>query len=284
MSHHDLIVALGSQKYRVERPFGAWPTNSGKVTDVTVGPGGEIHVMLRHDPLVDPDDARIIELDADGRFVKAWGGNDIADSHMMTATGDGRLFVVDRDMHEVIIFTKDGARLGSIGQRGGPGQPFNHPTDVALSPWGDIYVSDGYAASHVHRFAADGTHISTWGSLGSGAGEFGEPHAIWTLPDRRVVVVDRCNHRLQFFDEAGGFLSICEGFRRPSAIWGDALGLLYVTDEVPSLHCLAPDGTRLGRCRPMLNGAHGIFGTPSGDILLAEVNPSRLTRLVRLAD
>jgi peptidylglycine monooxygenase len=29
----------------------------------------------------------------------------------------------------------------------------------------------------------------------------------------------------------------------------------------------------------MLNGAHGIFGTPDGDILLAEGNPSRITRL-----
>ena len=44
----------------------------------------------------------------------------------------------------------------------------------------------------------------------------------------------------------------------------------------------APDGAILGRCRPVLNGAHGLFGTPEGDILLAEGNPSRITRLRRL--
>jgi peptidylglycine monooxygenase len=48
---------------------------------------------------------------------------------------------------------------------------------------------------------------------------------------------------------------------------------------VPSLQKVGPKGERLGRCRPMLNGAHGIFGTPDGDLLLAEVNPSRITRL-----
>jgi hypothetical protein len=29
--------------------------------------------------------------------------------------------------------------------------------------------------------------------------------------------------------------------------------------------------------------AHGIFGTPDGDILLAEGNPSRITRLLQPA-
>jgi hypothetical protein len=48
---------------------------------------------------------------------------------------------------------------------------------------------------------------------------------------------------------------------------------------VPSLQKVGPKGERLGRCRPMLNGAHGISGTPDGDILLAEGNPSRITRL-----
>ena len=48
---------------------------------------------------------------------------------------------------------------------------------------------------------------------------------------------------------------------------------------VPSLQKIGPKGERLGHCRPLLNGAHGIFGTPDGDILLAEGNPSRITRL-----
>lgn len=276
---HALTVALGDRLYRVERPFGTWPANSGKVSDVTVGADGRVHVLLRHDPLVDPDDPRVIVLDSQGKHLSAYGGADIADSHCLTAHPDGRIFVVDRDMHEIILFSPEGKRIGGIGQRGMPHKPFNHPTDIAIAPSGEFYVSDGYAGWHVHRFAADGQFISTWGSFGTGPGQFAEPHGIWCLPDGRVVVIDRSNHRLQVFDIEGNFLTEWGGFRRPVAIWGDAQGQLFVTDETPSLSFLAPDGTRIGRARPMLNGAHGIFGTADGGLLLAESNPSRLTRL-----
>ncbi|CAN1524389.1 NHL repeat [Rhabdaerophilaceae bacterium] len=183
------------------------------------------------------------------------------------------------DQHEIVIFSPEGELLGGIGERGMPHRPFNHPTDVAIAPSGELYVSDGYAGWQVHRFSADCRHISTWGGFGAGQGEFAEPHGIWCLPDGRVVAIDRSNHRLQVFDPAGRFLEEWNGFRRPVAIWGDAAGQLYVTDETPSLTCLTLDGTRIGRARPMLNGAHGIYGLPDGSLLLAESNPSRISRL-----
>ena len=37
------------------------------------------------------------------------------------------------------------------------GKPFNRPTHMAVSPKsGDIFVTDGYGNSRVHRFAPDG--------------------------------------------------------------------------------------------------------------------------------
>jgi peptidylglycine monooxygenase len=279
LASHELIVALGDKLYRVERPFGAWPRNTGFVTDVAVDPRGHVFVMLRHDPLVHPDEARVIELAPDGTYLRGWGGDLIADSHMLTADAAGRILVVDRDMHEVIICSPAGERLGALGRRGVPLKPFNHPTDVHVSAWGEIYVSDGYAASRVHRFDAAGTLIANWGSHGSGDGQFGWPHAIWTFTDGRVVVVDRTANRVQVFDREGRYLESWGEFYQPVAIWGDDEGCAYITDMVPSLQKVGPKGERLGRCRPVLNGAHGIFGTPDGDILLAEVNPSRITRL-----
>lgn len=282
MSAHQLIVALADRRYRVERPFGRWTANSGFVTDVTVDQRGHVYVLLRHDPLTQPDDPRIIALDPDGRLSGAFGGAEIADAHLMSPGPDGTLLVVDRDMHEVIRYSADGRRIGAIGQRGAPGAPFNHPSDVAVSAWGDIYVSDGYAASFVHRFAADGRPLSRWGGQGSGPGQFGEPHALATLSDGRVAVVDRIHDRVQLFDTDGGFLKGIGGFYRPVGIWADAGNFIHVTDSTPNLHLLNPAGERIGRCRPVLNGAHGIFGNQQGDIFLAESNPSRVTRLVRL--
>lgn len=282
MPSQDLIVALDDTRYRVERPFGSWPENSGFVTDLTVDPRGHVFVMLRHDPLTQADDPRVIELSPDGDYLGGWGGNLIADSHMLTADAQGRILAVDRDMHEVIICSAAGERLGGLGERGAPLSPFNHPTDVHVSAWGDIYVADGYAASRIHRFSADGAHLQSWGAHGDGDGQFGWPHALWTFADGRVVVVDRTNNRVQVFDKSGNHLANWTHFYQPVAIWGDEHGNSYVTDMVPNLQKIGPRGERLGRCRPMLNGAHGLFGTREGDILLAESNPSRITRLVRL--
>ncbi|KRE13510.1 peptidase [Bosea sp. Root381] len=282
MPASDLIVALGDTRYRVERPFGSWPQNAGFVTDVTVDARGHVFVMLRHDPLTQANDPRVVELSPEGEFIRGWGEDLIADSHMFTVDAAGRILCVDRDMHEVLICSPEGERLGALGQRGEPLAPFNHPTDVHVSAWGDIYVSDGYAASRIHRFSAYGVHIQSWGEQGKGDGQFGWPHAIWTHADGRVVVVDRANDRVQVFDRNGNHLASWTHFRDPVAIWGDADGNTYVTDMVPNLQKIGPNGEKLGRCRPMLNGAHGIFGTPDGDILLAESNPSRLTLLRRL--
>ncbi len=131
---HELIVALGDRRYRVERPFGSWPKNEGFVTDVAVDGRGHVFVGLRHDPLTQADDPRIIELGPDGAHRGGWGGSLIADTHLMTIAPDGRLFVVDRDMHEVVICTTSGERLGGLGRRGEPLRPFNHPSDVASRP------------------------------------------------------------------------------------------------------------------------------------------------------
>ena len=86
---HELIVALGDRHYRVTRPFGAWPTNTGKVSDVTVAPDGRVYVLLRHDPLVDPDDPRVIILAPDGAYLGGFGGAEIGRQHGPGRRGGG---------------------------------------------------------------------------------------------------------------------------------------------------------------------------------------------------
>lgn len=43
-------------------------------------------------------------------------------------------------------------------------------------------------------------------------------------------------------------------------IFQDTADRIYVTDQIPRLSLLGPDGALLGRCRPVLNGAHGMWG------------------------
>lgn len=276
---HTLVVALGAQHYRVERPFGDLPGGPGGVSDV-VADGARIHVLLRPDPLVDGDAPRLVTLDAEGKRLATGGAELIADGHMLALRPGGGLLVVDRDAHAVVILDAAGRRVGEIGGRGRPNRPFNHPTNAAVAPDGTIYVADGYAAASIHRFDPDGAPRGSWGRLGDGPGEFHTPHGLWVLPDGRVAVGDRENHRVQVFSPDGELLAIWRGVHRPMDLWGDAQGRLYVSDGVPCLTLFDGDGTVLGRCRPVLNGAHGLHGDPEGRLYLAEMSPSRLTRLV----
>lgn len=281
-ANENLIVALGPRRYSVERPFGDLPTRSGIVTDVAVDSRAHIFALLRRDPLNNPAAPGVVELLPDGSRLSEWG-EEISDAHMLIAGKNGKIYVVDRDAHEVIIFDSQGHRIGGLGQRHSPGTPFHHPTDLALLPDGKIAVSDGYGNALVHVFSDTGELIRSFGGIGVSPGEFITPHAIWPVGANAVVIADRENHRLQVFSLDGKLLDVWSGFFRPQAIWGDGAGHLYVTDSVPSLTALTEAGKRLGRCRPVLNGAHGISGdAQSGIIYLAEGNPSRLTRLVPL--
>jgi hypothetical protein len=82
------------------------------------------------------------------------------------------------------------------------------PTGVAVDEdSGDVWVADGYGASLVHRFAADGRLVATL-TGDEGAGRFNQPHDV--LIDRRgrtpeLLVADRVNARIQVYDLQGRF-------------------------------------------------------------------------------
>lgn len=280
MTRHTLFVTLAGQRYRIERPWGEIPAGGGRVTDVTADAEGRVFVLLRSDPYVDAAAPAVVVLAPDGRRMDAWGGDDVADGHMLTCHPDGRVFVVDRDAHQIIIFDRMGKKLGTLGERDQPDAPFNAPSDIAFAPDCTILVADGYGASRVHRFSADGSKLGEWGTPGAGPGQFTTPHAIWVRPDGQVVVLDRENNRAQVFDADGLYRAEWTDFHKPMAIFGLADNTVLVTDAIPRLSLMGADGTLLSRCRAVLNGAHGLWRDPAGNILLAEGNPSRLTRLV----
>lgn len=273
-----LTVALGPQRYRVERPWGDLPTGPGVVSDVACDARGRVFVLRRADPYVDPPAPMVIVLAPDGSRIAAWG-EAVLDGHMLRVYADGRVFVVDRDAHEVTIFAPDGTRLGGLGARHGPGAPFHAPCDVAFGADGAIWVADGYANSRLHRFAPDGTLVASIGRPGRGPGEFSTPHAVAVLADGRVAVADRENHRVQLFTPAGAWAGEIGDLHKPMAVLAVPDGGLLVTDQVPRLSHFDAAGQLIGRCRPVLNGAHGLALAADGTLYCAEIAPSRLTRL-----
>jgi sugar lactone lactonase YvrE len=86
--------------------------------------------------------------------------------------------------------------------------PSTLPTDIAVAPSGEIFTSDGYGNSRIHKFSAAGEHLFSWGEPGTGPGEFNPPHGVWIDRRGRLLVADRQNDRVQVFDQQGIFLEI----------------------------------------------------------------------------
>ena len=275
-----LRVRLGEVVYEVDRPFGDLPSGVGSVSDVAVDERGHVFALLRRDPVLTEPAPAVVELAPDGRYLGAWG-EEIADAHMLAcdpSTGD--VLVVDRDAHEIRRYTAEGQFLSALGRRHCPGEPFSHPTDLAFMPDGQMVVTDGYGNAQVHVFSAAGELVRSLGGIGTAVGEFLSPHSVCALDGERFVVADRENHRLQVFDRCGDPLACWGGFFRPQSVWSNGRGQIFVADAIPSLSLLSSAGERLSRCRPVLNGAHGLCGNRrTGELYLAEGSPSRLTRL-----
>jgi sugar lactone lactonase YvrE len=274
-----LRVALGERLYEIDRPFGNFQLGGALVSDVACDSAGLVHVLLRSDPLVDAPADPVVVLDATGSIVRSFGRGVIADAHMLAIGSDDRIYVVDRDAHQIVIFASTGQPIGRLGERDRPGCPFSHPSAVAVAPEGLVYVADGYGAHRIHCFDEEGRLLSSWGERGNGPGQFSTPHGIWVLKDGRVAVADRENDRVQLFSSQGEWLGEWRHIPRAMDIWSDRDGHVYVTDQVPRLTRFDHDGHVTGCCRPVLNGAHGIWGTSDGTLYLAEVSPSRLSRL-----
>ncbi len=274
-----LFVTLGARRYRIERPWGDLPSDMGGVTDVATDPQGRIYVGLRRDPYVTPETPTVIVLDATGARIGAFG-EEVADLHMLDVAPDGLVHVVDRDAHEIIGFDTQGVARRRLGTRHHVGQPFNSPCDIGFARDGTAYVADGYAASRVHVFAPDGTPGAGWGTPGQRGGEFSTPHSVRVNHEGEVAVADRENNRVQIFTAEGRFLRSIYLVHKPMAVTADAEGNWWVTDQVPSLSVFSRQGVLLFKARAVLNGAHGMALHPDGSVLLAEMTPSRLTRLV----
>ncbi len=270
-------VALAGRVYQVTRDWAPTPAGlaKGRISTLAVDSVGRLFVLRRG---VEPP---VLVYSSEGAFLYAFGEGQVFDSHGIAIDALDRVFVVDRDAHEVICFSSTGEILFRLGSRHRPRwrEPFKHPTDIAVAPDGEIYVSDGYGNGRVHIFTPDGALRASFGAVGRARGEFMTPHALVKDKLNRVAVVDHENNRVQLFDRDGVWLGELTGLCRPMDLLERDDGVLLVTDIVPSVSGFASDGALVGRGRPSYNGAHGIAGDNAGVIYLAEIEPNSITRL-----
>jgi sugar lactone lactonase YvrE len=269
-------MSAGSYRYELVPDWGKLPEGwtYTQVAGVAVDSQDRVYVYNR-------GEHPMIVFDREGKFLGSWGKGTLEHAHGLFITPDDHVFLVDRYLQQVLKFTTGGKLLLSIGTRGEVGRggaPFNHPTDAAVAPAGEIYVSDGYGNARIHKFAPDGTHLLSWGTPGTGPGEFHLPHSVWVQSPNRILVADRENHRIQVFTPDAKFIEEWTGFRQPTDFYQDADGTLFVAELQHRVSILAPDGkvlARLGgeesRAPGQFVAPHGVWTDSRGDLYVGEV-------------
>jgi DNA-binding beta-propeller fold protein YncE len=282
--------------YRPVVGWGRLPEDWSYVEATSVGVGADDNVYV-----FNRGAHPVIVFDREGRFLRSGGEGVFRRPHGITAGPDGTLWLTDDQHHTIRQFTPEGTLLVTIGDPDTPstlqgGQPFNRPTHVALCPRnGDVYVSDGYGNSRVHKYDPRGRHLFSWGEPGTDPGCFNIPHNIATDAEGLVYVADRENSRVQIFDARGHYLDQIKNLHRPCGLFADRRngGLLYVGElgsdlavnaTVPNVghrvSILSMKGDLRGRIGGAFRGeAPGEFTAPHGcsvdsrgDLYVAEVS------------
>src|SRR5262245_60241996 len=215
----SMIVGSGDYRYRVNPDWAKLPDGWSfkEVGGVGVDSHDNVYVFNRG---VHP----MMVFDREGNFLRSWGEGRYPRAHGVHMAPDDTMFLTDDDGHFVRKVTLDGKVLLELGVPGKPapymsGEPCHRCTHTALSPQGDIYVSDGYGNSRVHKYAPNGKLILSWGGPGTDPGEFNIAHNITCDPDGWVYVADRENHRVQVFDGNGKYETQWNNLHRPCGLF-----------------------------------------------------------------
>src|SRR5438067_3822978 len=222
------ILGTGEHQYRVVENWAKLPKRWSltDVASVAVDSKDRVYAFNRgaHPMVV---------LDRDGNFITSWGEGLFARAHGLHIDAEDNLYCTDDGDHTVRKCTPEGKVLLTIGIPKQPapfmsGNPFHRCTHTALSPKGEIYVSDGYGNACVHKYTPGGKRMMTWGAPGTDPGQFNIVHNIATDADGFVYVADRENHRVQVFNGEGRYETQWNNLHRPCAGCSTEIGRAHV--------------------------------------------------------
>ena len=286
-----MLFGAGEYTYQVQEGWGQLPAGWkwGWIAAVACDSQDRVYVYSR-------SEHPMVVFDREGRFLTSWGEGILPYAHGLFIDNDDNLYCTEYDGHCMRKFSSSGELLMTLGTPGQAavqeGDPFRRPTDAAVAPGGEVYVSDGYVNARVHKYSPDGRLLLSWGEHGKGPGQFDVSHCVRVDKGNRVWVCDRENNRIQIFDSNGQFLQEWTELSHPDALYldpsDDVIYIAHLTQQV-SIYTL--DGERIagwggGRASDapgeFLGGPHGIWVDSHRDLYVSEVQADgRLHKYIR---
>lgn len=275
-----MAFGSGNYKYDVVQGWGALPVGWkwGWIPAVGCDSLDRVFVYSRSEhPLV--------IFDREGNLTGEWGYGTLKDPHGIWIDDDDNVYCTERESHCMHKFNRNGQLVMTLGTPGElcavEGEPFNLPTDTAVSSTGELFVSDGYGNKRVHKFSPEGEFLLSWGEAGEGPGQFALSHCVRIDKNDHVWICDRENDRIQIFDTDGNFLSEWRDLKMPATIYFDPNeDVVYIAECRGQVSIYTMDReliTQWGGCKKsetpgeFLGAPHGIWMDSHNDLYVGEV-------------
>ncbi|HWA19583.1 MAG TPA: 6-bladed beta-propeller [Devosia sp.] len=259
-----MTYGAGQYRYELQPHWAKMPRGRAfvDVSGLAVDPADNVYVFSR-------SDHPIMVFDREGTFLLGWGEGHFNRPHSIKVASDGTVWCTDDGNQTVSAFTSDGRLIGQFGGEHGV-SGIGRITGIAVAPNGDVVVGDTNA-ERIVRFDADGNFLSASGSEGTGPGQFRDPHDFWFDAAGRLLVVDRDNNRIQVFGEDNDLLGQLTDVDRPTAVFVDGRGDIYVSEGHQRVSVFAPDGRLLSRFGSQgEDKATALFHTPHAIVVNSE--------------
>lgn len=239
----------------------------------------------------------VIHKEADGEFIY---GPRLGGQNILKLTLDGKEVlnipasaIPDEFKNKTPKNTKKNA-AGEVVPAPNEGKPFVRLTGMDVAPNGDLFVTDGYASSYVHRFDKTGKYLKSFGGKK-------EPYNFSTLhkiavdtrfSPARIIACDRENKRVVHMSLDGEFLGvIAKDLLNPAAVAvqgdfaliGEIKGRVTTLDKEGKVAAqfgandhadetgtakTEPDKWRTG----VVTAPHGVAFDAKGNVYVAEYN------------
>jgi hypothetical protein len=220
------ILGEGEHTYEVTHNWGELPADIqyGNTHGVCEDSHGHIYIHHTVYSTSEKPDSMVV-FDHKGKFVKSWGKEFKGGAHGLHIHKEGKqefLYLCDTKRGLMVKTTLNGEEVFTLGYPK-EAEPYSKqikysPTNLTITPNGDIYIGDGYGSSYINQYDSQGKYIRTFGGPGKEAGQLLCPHGIRADtrgPEPVLLVADRTNKRIQRFTPDGKHIDFLYGTNAP---------------------------------------------------------------------